>query len=143
VPTHKLTVTYQRGKSGKQEAHYDPDEIENLRKELAMPTVKEPKQDALATIPDASRQTHVDAPQFAAALVKWIEDQRQRDERPSTPTIAIENKPLLKLVEAQMLTGLSRDTLIEAINAGKLKARIIGRAWRIKREELDSYIKKL
>ncbi len=108
-----------------------------------MPTVKEPKQDALATIPDASRQTHVDAPQFAAALVKWIEDQRQRDERPSTPTIAIENKPLLKLVEAQMLTGLSRDTLIEAINAGKLKARIIGRAWRIKREELDSYIKKL
>jgi excisionase family DNA binding protein len=33
--------------------------------------------------------------------------------------------------------------LVEAIKAGKLKAKTIGRAWRVKRSDLDGYIKKL
>jgi excisionase family DNA binding protein len=49
----------------------------------------------------------------------------------------------LKLDEASLLTGLSRQILRDAIEAKKLKAKIIGRAWRIKREDLDQYLKKL
>jgi hypothetical protein len=33
--------------------------------------------------------------------------------------------------------------LREAIEAKKLKAQIIGKGWRVKREELASYIRKL
>jgi excisionase family DNA binding protein len=39
--------------------------------------------------------------------------------------------------------SLQRATLREAIDARKLKAKIIGRAWRVKRVDLDEYIEKL
>ncbi len=52
-------------------------------------------------------------------------------------------KLLLTLAEAQALTGLSRGVLREAIDKGKLKGQVIGRAWRIKRTDLEAYIKKL
>lgn len=59
------------------------------------------------------------------------------------PAVDIADKLLLTLAEAQALTGLSRATLREAIEAGDLKARQMGRAWRVKRSDLESYIKKL
>jgi excisionase family DNA binding protein len=60
------------------------------------------------------------------------------------PSIAdLAAKPLLTLAEASTLTGLSRAVLRDAIESKKLKARIIGRAWRVKRADLDMFIKKL
>jgi excisionase family DNA binding protein len=59
------------------------------------------------------------------------------------PSVSIEGKLLLKLDEASALTGLSRATLRAAIEAGKLKAKIVGRAWRVKRTDLETYINKL
>ena len=64
---------------------------------------------------------------------------RQKDHYP------IESKPLLKLKEAQALTGLSREKLIDAIEVGKLHAvaRDTPRApYRVKRSALDAYIEK-
>lgn len=57
--------------------------------------------------------------------------------------VSVSEKPLLTLDEARQLTGLSRNHLLEAINGKKLKARIIGRAWRVKRADLDAYVAKL
>jgi excisionase family DNA binding protein len=57
--------------------------------------------------------------------------------------VPIADKPLLKLDEAAALTGLSRDTLRKAIKTKKLKGKMIGKAFRIKRNDLDEYIKKL
>ncbi len=59
------------------------------------------------------------------------------------PSVSVEGKLLLKLDEASALTGLSRHTLRDAIDAKKLKAQIIGRAWRVKRSDLDAYVRKL
>jgi excisionase family DNA binding protein len=53
------------------------------------------------------------------------------------------HKLTLSLVEAAQLSGLSRGHLRFAIAEKKLKARIIGRGWRVKREDLEAYIKKL
>lgn len=58
-------------------------------------------------------------------------------------SVATEAKILLTLVEASAMTNLSDKHLRAAIHAGELKARIIGRGWKIKRADLDSYIKKL
>ncbi len=64
--------------------------------------------------------------------------------RAAAPTVAdLAAKPLLKIAEAQTLTGLSRQILKAAIDDGKLKATVIGRSWRIKRDDLDLFIKKL
>ncbi len=52
-------------------------------------------------------------------------------------------KVLLTLPECQKLTGLSRAVLRAAIDAGDLKAQQIGRAWRVKRTDLDEWIKAL
>jgi excisionase family DNA binding protein len=49
----------------------------------------------------------------------------------------------LSLAEASQLSGLSRNHLRQAIEEKKLKARIIGRGWRVKRDDLDAYVRKL
>lgn len=141
VKAGKLTVTYKRGESGKQEAFFDPDEIARYKQEMETETVK-PAVTASETTTSDTALARIDAPQFFNALQLFIAD-RATATNQSHPQVAIENKPLLKLDEASALTGLSRQILRDAINTEKLKAKIIGRAWRIKREALDLFIKKL
>jgi excisionase family DNA binding protein len=57
--------------------------------------------------------------------------------------IPVADKLTLSLIEASQLSGLSRGHLRVAITEKKLKARIIGRGFRVKREDLDLYVKKL
>ncbi len=65
------------------------------------------------------------------------------DGHAQAPPIPVADKLTLSLVEASQLSGLSRGHLREAIEAKKLKERIIGRGWRVKRDDLDSYVAKL
>jgi excisionase family DNA binding protein len=53
------------------------------------------------------------------------------------------HKLTLSLAEAAQLSGLSRNHLRAAIEEKKLKARIIGRGWRVKRSDLEAYVVKL
>jgi excisionase family DNA binding protein len=53
------------------------------------------------------------------------------------------DKLLLTIAEAQTLTGLSRDFLKDAITAGDLKAKVIGKSWRVKRVDVQEYVDKL
>jgi excisionase family DNA binding protein len=52
-------------------------------------------------------------------------------------------KILLSLKDCRTLTGLSNGHLREAIHGGKLKGKIIGRGFKVKRADLDSYVSKL
>ncbi|WP_310483699.1 helix-turn-helix domain-containing protein [Chamaesiphon sp. VAR_48_metabat_403] len=45
--------------------------------------------------------------------------------------------------EAQSLTGLSRDILKQAISAGELPTKIMSKAYRFKRKDIDAYIDRL
>jgi excisionase family DNA binding protein len=53
------------------------------------------------------------------------------------------HKLTLTLTEAAALSGLSANHLREAIKAGKLKARIVGKGWKIKPEDLRAYVARL
>ncbi len=57
--------------------------------------------------------------------------------------IPVADKLMLTLADAAALTSLSKDHLSAAIHAGKLKAKKIGRGWKVKRDDLDGYVKKL
>jgi excisionase family DNA binding protein len=59
--------------------------------------------------------------------------------------LRLTDKLTLSLTEASLLAGFSRESLREAIGAGKLKAKIVKgrRGWTIKREDLDAYVRKL
>ncbi|MGI8996433.1 MAG: excisionase family DNA-binding protein [Pyrinomonadaceae bacterium] len=58
-------------------------------------------------------------------------------------TVSLGDKLTLNLREASALAGLSRDFLLQAIHAGKLRAAKRGRGWNIKRSDLDAYYRKL
>jgi excisionase family DNA binding protein len=82
---------------------------------------------------------------FFGALLQMAraEAQAETQRDAQRPTVDVADKLLLTLAEAQALTGLSRATLRDAIEADELKARQMGRTWRVKRSDLESYIKKL
>jgi excisionase family DNA binding protein len=58
-------------------------------------------------------------------------------------SVRVSEKILLNLTDCRSLTGLSQATLKEAIKSKKLKAKIIGRGWKVKRAELDRFINDL
>jgi excisionase family DNA binding protein len=133
VQSEKISVTYKRGDSGKQEAIFNPDEIGNYKQQRDVETVRS----ANATNSDTAL-ARSDATQFFELIRNAIMPTEVKN-----VSVGIADKPLLKLDEASALTGLSRDTLRKAIDAKELKGKIIGRAYRIKRADLDSYIKNL
>ncbi len=111
--------------------------------------------DVLALNPDVSHDRQGDSGRDSAALARLPQDGRgaaliaaivretlnQAEERKAAPDATqCAAKLLLTLSECQTLTGLSRAVLREAIAAKKLKAKLIGRAWRIKRADLEKYI---
>ena len=59
---------------------------------------------------------------------------------PETPQ-HLAAKMLLTLSEAQTLTGLSRETLKSAMDAGELPAQRIGKAWRLRPEDVREWLK--
>ncbi len=137
----QIAVTYRHGKTGA-EADYDREELERFKKQQesivyqpaqVAPTGGEGQSQALAPV---HRENAAIAGAAAAAA---IFDRLQ----PARPSVPVESKPLLKLEEACQLTGLSRQILREAIKGKKLKAKIIGKAWRIRREDIDLFLKKL
>ncbi len=133
-----LTVTYVRGRTGKQ-SDYDESEVERLKAELEAPAYPTTALQA-ANSPAVGLVAPQERERFLHAL-EALSDKRDANSQPTISDLAV--KPLLTLSETQMLTGLSRNTLRDAIDAKKLKAQIIGRAWRVKRDNLDAYVRKL
>jgi excisionase family DNA binding protein len=118
-------VTYVRGKTGKQ-AEYDREAVENLKTMLESPDT------SLAT-------RSPDARLFAAQLVEALTNREQ----PRSEAIRTSEKILLNLTDCRLLTGLSDANLRDAIHESRLKARVIGRGWKIKRQDLDKFINDL
>jgi excisionase family DNA binding protein len=118
-------VTYIRGKTGKQ-AEYNREAVEKLKRMLESPDT------SLAT-------KSPDARLFAAQLVEALANREQ----PRSEAIRTSEKILLNLNDCRLLTGLSDANLRDAIRNNKLKAKIIGRGWKIKRQDLDKFINNL
>jgi excisionase family DNA binding protein len=134
---NKISVTYRHGKTGA-EADYNEDELERFKEQQDSATYQPAHttlngQSQALTLNQITTTTGIE--RLATVLQSLHPSLHQR--------VAIENKPLLKLDEAATLTGLARQTLRKAIDDKKLKAQIVGRAWRIKRADLDLYIKNL
>ncbi len=132
VQSGKISVSYKRGESGKQEAIFGADEIQSYKERRDVESVK------LATAPtNDTALARNDATQFFEMLKDAVAPKQK------SGLVEIADKPLLKLDEAAALTGLSRQILRDAIKAEELKAKLIGRAYRIKRDDLDDFIKSL
>jgi excisionase family DNA binding protein len=60
-----------------------------------------------------------------------------------TVTVPIADKVLLTVRDCQLLTGLSEQTIRDAIRAGTLKGKVIGRGYKVKRSDLNAFIDSL
>jgi len=147
-------VEYVRGKTGR-EGVYDPGDVARLKDELerersevighaGASSLAAPKRDAGALVERLTAnfdRQHQDAERIIAALASL------REAPPAQlnghAEMRLTDKLTLSLSEASRLSGLSRGHLRRAIDEKKLKARIIGRGWRVKRADLDSYVKKI
>ena len=50
---------------------------------------------------------------------------------------------MLTLADCAALSSLSEHHLSEAVKAGRLKGKIIGRGYKVKRVDLNAYVKRL
>jgi excisionase family DNA binding protein len=137
----KIAVTYERGHKG-DEARYMQSDLDAYLQSQKPVALMRPDTGAPNGAADDATQamslvaTHGAASGMAGAAL--IEAFAQM----SVP-VRVSEKFTLSLIEAAQLSGLSRGHLRFAITEKKLKARIIGRGWRVKREDLEAYIKKL
>jgi excisionase family DNA binding protein len=136
----RLSVSYAKGKRGRV-AQYDDSELEKLKHDLEQETIY-PKHGALVANPRADNTSIAKIEQSGFGMPNLLSLLAERLQS-STPIVAVENKPLLTVKECAALTNLSRTFLLDAIHTGRLKGKIIGKGYKVKRADLDSFIKKL
>ena len=143
----KLGVTYKQGKTAA-EAVYDEAELRRFKDALenktfpTRPAVEPPGEDMQALVASARDTGLTEAVGgFRNDLISALEALRPNSA--DSRSVPIADKIILTLAEASALTNLSRNHLRQAIEEKKLRARIIGRGWRVKREDLDAYVRKL
>jgi excisionase family DNA binding protein len=137
-----LSVRYVRGKTG-DVADYDEGELRKLRAKLE--SRRAPRPAVMPDTPEGSeaeprslaRLSDVMPLQFLQSLSNLAAGVKPK------PRVNVGEKLMLTLDDAAVLSSLSSDHLRKAIHAGVLRGKIIGRGFRIKRVDLDAYIKKL
>ncbi|MBD2536200.1 helix-turn-helix domain-containing protein [Nostoc flagelliforme FACHB-838] len=150
VQQGRISVKYEKGKT-RPTANFDPTELEAFKEELNQPTIKpafESRQIATEQQPQTGKLVHQsgEIAEFGEIgvidkLSSIIEGLLGRGD--NQPVVPIADKLLLTIAEAQALTGLSREFLRDAITSGELKAKVIGKSWRVKRADLEEYVEKL
>lgn len=115
--------------------------------EVSSPVMAESPQEsvALARVPRAEEAALVLASLTDAHFNKLVARVRRisRVSQPRAAAVELSAKHFLTLEEAVALAGLSKEHLSEARKAGKLKAQLIGRGWKIRPKDLQSYTDKL
>ncbi|MCP9496412.1 MAG: helix-turn-helix domain-containing protein [Pyrinomonadaceae bacterium MAG19_C2-C3] len=149
----KVQVTYMKGSRGNV-AIYDDADLLRLKENLAQPTaIRLANENALPSMLSSPANPDNLAMQplsGLAGIVGVLDRMAARDEAiimalgALKPSMPIEHKLMLTLPEASQLSGISKDVLRKEIRANKLKASTgFGRGYRIKRADLDAFVKKI
>jgi len=121
---------------------YEEEELERFRTELGIPqVVGKIVREINSESPPPSSALAVFTPQ-SSQLVPAKQTVSKPEKSPIEPVQAAA-KLLLTLAEAQTLTGLSPARLRSAAVSGELKGAKIGRAWRVRRADLEEYLRQL
>jgi excisionase family DNA binding protein len=146
----ELSVRKVRGQTG-EVADFDEGELRKLKakidaKRAPRPAVVREDSDQIESHEAESRSlarlSDVAPIRDLALALKSLSEGLQTPAK-ANAQVPVADKIILTLPEASALTNLSRNHLRQAIEDKKLKARIIGRGWRVKRDDLDAYVKKL
>ena len=147
VKNGKLSVRYEDSQNG-EIALFDSGELDQFADDKQTPRIKPASMDSdlAATTSDIVPSRGVGgllAPfqELTERLIFALSDYEDRKEK-ITPD-KIRGKLLLTLTEAQIMTGLSREILMEAMKDGRLPSQIMGKAYRIKAKDLETFVDEL
>ena len=151
MAAHRIGFAMRRTVTG-EEATFSETEVARFKAERdALTTTVTSATTVSEVVRDAPTQALQRAPSeqsmtmFVAALSDALrEAQTQRNGKSGEVSVSdLAHKLMLTIDEAAALAGLSANHIYVAIRKGHLKAKIIGRGWRVKRPDLDAYVKKL
>jgi excisionase family DNA binding protein len=132
-------IKVEKGGQFRRETVFDREELERFK--ANPPQQKKPSATAMTvTTPQAVMS---DTSAKAVMSAEAVTSDGFRRLLTAIESQSVGQKILLTLKDCRQLTSLSRAHLRAAIGEGKLKARIIGRGWKVKRSDLDAYVKKL
>jgi len=141
----QLTVQYRDSKHGKK-AWFRPTDLERYRhhQEARMPmgftTAVQQLPPLPSPVPGPSPNPTIGAVVPVVDMELWpSKDKRKSSHNP----VRIADRLTLRVNEAVQLSGLPHTYILENIRAGKLKAIRIGRAWHIKRLDLNDFVQRL
>ena len=139
VTRGKLSVRYKKDKHG-HVALFNPAELRRYKASLEVPMPRhpfvEPPSPTTPSVPGKQ------SPLIVGNVVPLSETLNERSSS-GAPLVPIADKLTLSLAEASSLSGLSQEYLLQSIRKKKLKAFKYEQNWRIKRSDLDSFIRKL
>jgi excisionase family DNA binding protein len=144
VKDGKIGVRYQPGATN-DVAMFDEQDLQNFKNERQTPKVKPTVVQTSNELVDQQPTDLTDrtAQSSGGFLAPLITPFRDFSERLFSFPFLLQGKILVTVNEAQVITGLSREILMTAIKSGELEAKIMGKAYRIKRKELERYIDEL
>lgn len=131
-----------KGARGVIEWRFEPDELERYKRMKRQTVYVDPEKQEEKKEPD----TALAAPQDTAIITRLVAALETITRAAPPVSVPIEAKLTLSLAEASQLSGFSADHLREAIRAELLKTVPIGasgKRYRIRRADLDRYIKQL
>jgi excisionase family DNA binding protein len=144
----QLTVHYRDSKHGKK-AWFQPTELKRYRRyqEARVPvgfTAAAAQQLPPLPLPGPGPSPSPNPMIGAVVPVVDMEPWPRKDKRKFSPNeVPIADRLTLRVNEAVQLSGLPHTYILENIRAGKLKAIRIGRAWHIKRSDLNEFVQRL
>lgn len=148
----KISVKYVKGKNGK-EAKYPIEELNSFKSHKDI-DIHRPKIEPLPSVDSESQEQDQGlstlgkgfpsiSPVNQERLIQAFENIALSMNNEKQMIDICHKKLLLTIDEVKLLTGLSRDNIKKVIDSRKLKAKKIGRSWRIKKKDLEAYINNL
>jgi len=145
-------ISFRGGRDTGKEATFTADDLDRFKADqdtltATVSPVVSPLSESVSPAPQQALQAAFQSQDTALGerLISVLEGLQSRAPAfpPARSISDIAQKIMLTLPEAALLTSLSRGHLRQAIEEKKLRARIIGRGWRVKRDDLDAYVRKL
>ena len=131
-----------RGKTG-DIADFDESELRRLKAEIdarRAPTAAVVRETPESTEGEPRSLARLSPPE---ALETWRGIAAAVLASKTRPQADVGSKIMLTLSDCAALSSLSEHHLREAVRAGRLKGQIIGRGYKVKRADLDAYVRKL
>jgi excisionase family DNA binding protein len=139
-----ISVRKEKGATG-DVAVYDDEELRRLKAQID--SRRAPRPSVVREVPESSEMVRGSVSGLSQLASGVLFEQIAKAFQPGNigkrTTISIGEKILLTLADASALSSLSQGHLSAAIHGAQLKAKKIGRGWKIKRSDLDAYVKKL